>query len=91
MSEEAQKIAELEAELARLKALAKAAAAPLPLAEKAPDAVTVDEFGIPLNLRVPIEVVTGDVRWRPAKKPLHLRDPERAIWGRSSRRGPRIG
>jgi hypothetical protein len=89
MSSEEERIAELEAELARLKAERESEQKAAPAT--APTAAVVDEFGVPLNIPIPI-VVGSDVKWRPAKTPLYIRDPERACWGRTSRRRfPRIG
>ena len=89
MSDEEEKIAESEAELARLKAEREAEQKAAPATPAT--AAVVDEFGVPLNIPIPI-VVGSDVKWRPAKKPLYLRNPEVACWGRTSRRRfPRIG
>jgi hypothetical protein len=88
MPEEDSQIALLEAELAQLKREAEqelSPEAPTPSPQPA-----VDAHGVLLNVSVPIEVGSV-VRWRPAKKPWYLRDPERAVWGTSRRHGPRIG
>jgi hypothetical protein len=96
MSEDEQKIAELEAELIRLRAEQAVHSGIVPERPLLPQAVILSKATIPMPEEIKpgegIPVMHSDVKWRPAKTPLYIRDPERACWGRRSRRGfPRIG